>query len=92
FRNVEKRGKGEYECRKMGKICEKKMNELFGRKEILEEDGGRGVRNWVREEEDVLISDSRFRDGEECLVGRGVRRKDMMKIGCKSGEVFKDSF
>ncbi|WP_186298948.1 hypothetical protein, partial [Staphylococcus epidermidis] len=64
FGNVEKGGKAEYECRKMGKICEKKMNELFGTKEIVEEDGGRGVRNWVREEEDVLISDSRFRDGE----------------------------
>ena len=92
FPNVEKRPKPEYESTKIPKISQKKINQLSGTKQILEQHGPTGVANWVREQEDVLITDTTFRDAHQSLLATRVRTKDMMNIASKTAEVFKDSF
>ena len=46
----------------------------------------------MREQEDVLITDTTFRDAHQSLLATRVRTKDMMNIASKTAEVFKDSF
>ena len=48
--------------------------------------------NWVREQEDVLMTDTTFRDAHQSLLATRVRTKDMLNIASKTAEVFKDNF
>ena len=85
FKQAEENGtKPEYESTKIPKISQKKINQLFGTKQILEQHGPTGVTNWVREQEDVLITDTTFRDAHQSLLATRVRTKDMMNIASKT--------
>ena len=91
FPNVEKRPNQNMNLPKSPKF-QKKINQLFGTKQILEQHGPTGVTNWVREQEDVLITDTTFRDAHQSLLATRVRTKDMMNIASKTAEVLKIVF
>ena len=66
-----------------------KINTLNGTKQLLD---SKAVADWVREQNDVLVTDTTFRDAHQSLLATRVRTKDMMNIASKTAEVFKDSF
>ena len=68
-----------------------KINTLNGTKQ-LDSKGPKAVADWVREQNDVLVTDTTFRDAHQSLLATRVRTKDMMNIASKTAEVFKDSF
>ena len=69
-----------------------KINTLNGTKQLLDSKGPKAVADWVREQNDVLVTDTTFRDAHQSLLATRVRTKDMMNIASKTAEVFKDSF
>lgn len=69
-----------------------KINTLNGTKQSLDSKGPKAVADWVREQNDVLVTDTTFRDAHQSLLATRVRTKDMMNIASKTAEVFKDSF
>ena len=69
-----------------------KFNTLNGTKQLLDSKGPKAVADWVREQNDVLVTDTTFRDAHQSLLATRVRTKDMMNIASKTAEVFKDSF
>lgn len=92
FPNVEQRPKPDYESTSIPRVSQERVNQLSGTKQILDEQGPKGLVDWVRAQEDVLITDTTFRDAHQSLLATRVRTKDMMNIASKTAEVFKDSF
>ena len=92
FPNVEQRPKPDYESTSIPRVSQDRINQLSGTKQILDDQGPRGLADWVRAQEDVLITDTTFRDAHQSLLATRVRTKDMMNIASKTAEVFKDSF
>lgn len=92
FPNVEKRTKPDYESTSIPQVSKKKIQHLYGTKQLLDEKGPSGVEDWVKAQDDVLITDTTFRDAHQSLLATRVRTKDMLNIASKTAEVFKDSF
>ncbi|PTH00923.1 pyruvate carboxylase [Staphylococcus capitis] len=92
FPNVEQRPKPDYESTSIPRVSQDRVNQLSGTKQILDDQGPRGLADWVRAQEDVLITDTTFRDAHQSLLATRLRTKDMMNIASKTAEVFKDSF
>ncbi|MCH4505038.1 pyruvate carboxylase [Staphylococcus haemolyticus] len=92
FPNVEKRLKPDYESTAIPQVPHSKINTLNGTKQLLDSKGPKAVADWVREQNDVLVTDTTFRDAHQSLLATRVRTKDMMNIASKTAEVFKDSF
>ncbi|MBT2605197.1 pyruvate carboxylase [Bacillus sp. ISL-53] len=51
-----------------------------GTKQILDEKGPEGVVNWIKEQKEVLLTDTTFRDAHQSLLATRVRTSDLMKI------------
>ncbi|MFG6115691.1 pyruvate carboxylase [Halobacillus sp. MO56] len=51
-----------------------------GTKQILEERGAEGLAEWLKEREEVLMTDTTFRDAHQSLLATRVRTKDMENI------------
>ena len=49
-------------------MSQERINHLSGTKQILDEQGPKGVADWVRAQEDVLITDTTFRDAHQSLL------------------------
>ena len=92
FPNVEKRLKPDDESTAIPQVPHSKINTLNGTKQLLDSKGPKAVADWVREQNDVLVTDTTFRDAHQSLLATRVRTKDMMNIASKTAEVFKDSF
>ncbi|MBI5972143.1 pyruvate carboxylase [Staphylococcus caledonicus] len=92
FPNVEKREKPDYETTSIPQVSSSKIQSLSGTKQLLDNQGPQAVAKWVREQQDVLVTDTTFRDAHQSLLATRVRTKDMMNIASKTAEVFKDSF
>ncbi|MCE4989409.1 pyruvate carboxylase [Staphylococcus hominis] len=92
FPNVEKRTKPDYESTSIPQVSKKKIQSLYGTKQLLDEKGPSGVADWVKAQDDILITDTTFRDAHQSLLATRVRTKDMLNIASKTAEVFKDSF
>ncbi|ARJ27695.1 pyruvate carboxylase [Staphylococcus lugdunensis] len=92
FPNVQQRPKPDYETTSIPRIAKKQINSLSGTKQLLDQHGPNHVAQWVRQQDDVLITDTTFRDAHQSLLATRVRTKDLMNIASKTVEVFKDSF
>ncbi|MGO2077269.1 MAG: pyruvate carboxylase, partial [Staphylococcus equorum] len=92
FPNVEKRPKPIYEASPIPKIAKKEVEQLEGTKQLLDAQGPKAVADWLKQQEDVLITDTTFRDAHQSLLATRVRTKDMMNIASKTADVMKDSF
>ncbi|MEK4565455.1 pyruvate carboxylase [Alkalihalobacillus sp. FSL R5-0424] len=51
-----------------------------GSKQILDEQGPEGLAKWVKEQKDVLLTDTTFRDAHQSLLATRVRTHDLKKI------------
>lgn len=63
-----------------------------GTKQILDERGPDGLVQWIKEQEDVLITDTTFRDAHQSLLATRMRTSDMLEIAPESARLMPDLF
>ncbi|WP_226037421.1 pyruvate carboxylase [Aquibacillus saliphilus] len=51
-----------------------------GTKQILDQDGPEGLANWIKEQKQVLLTDTTFRDAHQSLLATRFRTNDLKKI------------
>ncbi|OZU90442.1 pyruvate carboxylase [Virgibacillus indicus] len=51
-----------------------------GTKQILDEHGPEGLAKWLKEQKEVLLTDTTFRDAHQSLLATRVRTKDLLQI------------
>lgn len=63
-----------------------------GTKQILDERGAEGLVSWVKEQKDVLLTDTTFRDAHQSLLATRVRSQDMFQIADYNARMLHDFF
>ena len=63
-----------------------------GTKQILDERGAEGLIKWIKEQDDVLLTDTTFRDAHQSLLATRVRTSDMTSIAAESARLMPDLF
>ncbi|MGM9929860.1 MAG: pyruvate carboxylase, partial [Bacillus sp. (in: firmicutes)] len=63
-----------------------------GTKQILESRGAEGLANWVKEQKEVLLTDTTFRDAHQSLLATRVRTKDMLNIAEPTAKLLPNLF
>ncbi|MFO3718998.1 pyruvate carboxylase [Staphylococcus felis] len=92
FPNVEKRSKPHFERLILPSLDPNKKQQLKGTKQLLDEKGPKAVADWVKSQDDVLITDTTFRDAHQSLLATRVRTHDLLNIAPKTAEVMNDNF
>ncbi|WP_152967830.1 pyruvate carboxylase [Oxobacter pfennigii] len=65
---------------------------LYGTKNILDEKGPKGLVDWIKAQNKLLISDTTMRDAHQSLIATRMRTRDMIKIAKELSVVGKDLF
>ncbi|GGL44972.1 pyruvate carboxylase [Sporolactobacillus putidus] len=65
---------------------------LRGTKQILEEKGARGVSEWVKAQQQVLLTDTTFRDAHQSLLATRVRSRDIIRIASQTAHLLPHLF
>ena len=78
------------------------MNQLFltwktyhaqlGTKNILEEQGADGVVEWIKEQKEVLVTDTTFRDAHQSLLATRIRSNDILNIAEPTSKLLPNLF
>ncbi|MBE1553596.1 pyruvate carboxylase [Sporosarcina limicola] len=63
-----------------------------GTKQILDTRGAEGLVQWIKEQKDVLLTDTTFRDAHQSLLATRVRTSDMTSIASESARLMPDLF
>lgn len=63
-----------------------------GTKQILDERGPDGLIQWIKEQDDVLLTDTTFRDAHQSLLATRMRTADMTAIASESARLMPDLF
>lgn len=63
-----------------------------GTKQILDEQGADGLVKWVLEQDDVLLTDTTFRDAHQSLLATRMRTKELTQIATESAHLLPDLF
>ena len=92
FPNVDKRPKPHFETFKTPTVSKQYIESLSGTKQLLDQKGPEAVAKWVKDQDDVLLTDTTFRDAHQSLLATRVRTKDMMNIASKTSDVMQDHF
>ncbi|MGV8146140.1 MAG: pyruvate carboxylase [Alkaliphilus sp.] len=70
----------------------KQTPDTVGTKQILDLEGTKGLINWIRNQEKLLLTDSTMRDAHQSLMATRMRTKDMVKIARATSVYGKDLF
>lgn len=68
------------------------LTPISGTKQILDELGADGLVKWVKEQKDVLLTDTTFRDAHQSLLATRVRSKDMFDIADQTARMMHQYF
>ncbi len=63
-----------------------------GTKQILDERGPDGLAKWLKEQKEVLLTDTTFRDAHQSLLATRVRTKDLQTIAEPTSRLLPDLF
>lgn len=63
-----------------------------GTKQILTERGPEGLVNWIKEQNEVLLTDTTFRDAHQSLLATRVRTNDMIHIAAPTAKLIPEFF
>lgn len=66
--------------------------ELITAKNVLDQSGADGVVKWIGKQENVLLTDTTFRDAHQSLLATRVRTQDMQKIAKLTEEAIPELF
>ncbi|UUV17466.1 pyruvate carboxylase [Fusobacteria bacterium ZRK30] len=69
-----------------------KPEKLSGTKQILEEKGPKGVVEWIKNQNKLLLTDTTMRDAHQSLMATRVRTTDLLKIARDTSILGKDLF
>ncbi|WP_409368215.1 pyruvate carboxylase [Lysinibacillus sp. 38-6] len=65
---------------------------LSGTKQILDEQGADGLVKWILQQQDVLLTDTTFRDAHQSLLATRVRSQDMIQIADETARMMHNFF
>lgn len=65
---------------------------LSGTKQILDSQGADGLVDWIKQQPDVLLTDTTFRDAHQSLLATRVRSHDMHEIARETAVAMNDFF
>ncbi|MER1987441.1 MAG: pyruvate carboxylase [Solibacillus sp.] len=65
---------------------------LSGTKQILEAEGADGVVKWIQAQQNVLLTDTTFRDAHQSLLATRVRTKDLLHIADETSHLLHNYF
>ncbi|WP_010097908.1 pyruvate carboxylase [Ornithinibacillus scapharcae] len=63
-----------------------------GTKQILDQKGPEGLANWLKEQKEVLLTDTTFRDAHQSLLATRIRTKDLEKIAEPTSKLLPNLF
>lgn len=63
-----------------------------GTKQILDEQGPDGLVKWIKAQDDVLLTDTTFRDAHQSLLATRMRTSDMVGIAPETARLMNDFF
>ncbi len=63
-----------------------------GTKQLLDQLGPEGLSKWIKEQKNVLITDTTFRDAHQSLLATRVRTKDLMEIAAPTSKMMPNLF
>lgn len=63
-----------------------------GTKQILDEQGAKGLVNWIQNENRLLVTDTTFRDAHQSLFATRVRTHDLLNISEATGKLASNLF
>lgn len=63
-----------------------------GTKQILDAHGPEGLSDWLKEQEEVLLTDTTFRDAHQSLLATRVRTKDLLTIAEPTAKLLPNLF
>ncbi|MFC7061335.1 pyruvate carboxylase [Halobacillus seohaensis] len=63
-----------------------------GTKQILDKRGPEGLANWLKDQKEVLLTDTTFRDAHQSLLATRVRTKDLQTIAEPTARLLPDLF
>ncbi|MGO2892803.1 MAG: pyruvate carboxylase [Enterococcus devriesei] len=89
FPGIEKQNKRYFETPRKPKI---EKRELVTAKNILDQQGPEAVTKWVKEQENVLLTDTTFRDAHQSLLATRVRTHDLLNVAEATGEGMPELF
>ena len=69
-----------------------KGNSLSGTKQILDAKGPSGVTDWIKQQDDVLLTDTTFRDAHQSLLATRIRTKDLLNIAEPTAHLLPELF
>ncbi|GEP80097.1 hypothetical protein SCA05_18900 [Staphylococcus carnosus] len=92
FPSVEKRSKPDFERPHIAQVPQSKIDQLHGTKQLLDEQGPKAVADWLLKQDDVLITDTTFRDAHQSLLATRVRTNDILAIASETADILKDAF
>lgn len=91
FPGIEKIKKPIYAKPRMPKITGE-TQDIRGTKQILDESGAEGLVNWVKNQEQVLLTDTTLRDAHQSLLATRIRSYDMLKIAESTQKLLPELF
>ncbi|MFC4617216.1 pyruvate carboxylase [Camelliibacillus cellulosilyticus] len=65
---------------------------VSGTKQILDENGPDGLIKWIRDQKEVLITDTTFRDAHQSLLATRVRTRDLTRIAAPFARLLPNVF
>jgi len=65
---------------------------LIGTKQLLDEQGPDRVVKWIKEQKQVLLTDTTFRDAHQSLLATRIRTQDLLKIAEPTANLLSDLF
>ena len=92
FPGIEKKKKPVFTTPQKPKLDIKHTPIPTGTKQILDEQGAEGVVRWLKEQKDVLLTDTTFRDAHQSLLATRVRSQDMYQIADYNARMLHDFF
>ncbi len=90
FPGIEKEKKKFFEAPRMPKGLE--VRNIETAKQVLDTKGPEAVAEWVKKQENVLLTDTTFRDAHQSLLATRVRTNDFVKIAQATGEAMPELF
>ncbi len=91
FPGVEKKAKPIFVQPSIPKV-DKLIIPPAGTKQILDTQGAEGLVKWILAQEDVLLTDTTFRDAHQSLLATRVRSQDMFEVADATARMMHDFF
>ncbi|NMP57241.1 pyruvate carboxylase [Enterococcus mundtii] len=91
FPGIERGEKPYYDAPRMPKELVTRPDYITA-KNVLDKDGASALVDWVKQQENVLLTDTTFRDAHQSLLATRVRTKDFKEIARLTGEGLPELF